>query len=137
MDFLSQLKQDVAAALHSPSATPTTGAPPVVSPPGIPHQLPVLRADPVDSVGHMDIGGGSAPFDSPEITTATPISPTHNRARTAPTHPDSFLQCLATDVVCSFNGGDAAGSDLQSYKSWVHSPLPDDEFTHCLKDKYF
>ena len=139
MGFLSQLKQDVAAALHSPSAAPTTGAPPVVSQPGTLHQIPVRRADPADSVGHMDIGGGSAPFDSPEITTATPISPTHNRARTAPTHPDrdSFLQCLATDVVSSFNGGDAVGSALQSSKSSVHSPLADDEFTHCLKDKYF
>ena len=139
MDFLSQLKQDVAAALHSPSAAPTTGTPPVVFPPGVVHQIPVRRADPVVSVGHMDIGGGSALFDSPETTTATPISPTHNRDRTAPTHPDrdSFLQCLAIDVVSSFNGGDAAGSDLQSYKSSVRSPLADDEFTHCLKDKYF
>ena len=63
MDFLSQFKQDVAAALHSPSAAPTTGSPPVVSPPGVVHQIPVRRADPVDSVEHMDIGGGSALFD--------------------------------------------------------------------------
>ena len=139
MDFLSQLKQDVAAALHSPSAAPTTGAPPVVSPPGIVHQIPVRRADPVVSIGHMVIGGGNALFDSPETTTATPISPTHNRDRTAPPRPDrdSCLQCLATDVVSSFNGGGAAGSDLQSCKPSVRSPLADDEFTHCLKDKYF
>ena len=107
MDFLSRLKQDVVAAVHLPSAAPTTGAPPVVSPPGILHQIPVRRTDPVDSVERMDIGGRSVLFDSPEITTATPISPNHNRACTAPTHPDrdSFLQCLATDMVSSFNGG--------------------------------
>ena len=124
MDFLSQLKQDVAAALYSPSATPTTGARPVVPQPGILLQILVRRADPVDSVGHMDTGGGSGPFDSQEITTATPISPTHNRAPTAQTHPDrdSFLQCLATDVVSSFSGGDATCSDLQSSKSSVQSP---------------
>ena len=69
MDFLSQLKQDVVAALHSPSAAPTTGILPVVSQPGILHQIPVR---PVDSVGHMDIGGGSAPFDSQEIPVLFP-----------------------------------------------------------------
>ena len=139
MDFLSQLKQDVAAALHSPSAAATTGVRPVVSQSGILQQIPVRRADPVILLGHMDIGGGSAPFDSQEITTATPISPTHNRARTAQTHSDrgSFLQCLATDVVSSFSGGDALGSDLQSSNSSVQSPLADDEFAQCLKDKYF
>ena len=128
MDFFSQLKQDVVAALHSPSAAPVTGVRPVVSQPGILHQIPVRRADPVDSVGHMDIGGGSAPFDSQEITTATPISPTHNQARTAQTHSDrdSFLQCLATDAVSSFSGGDALGSDLQSSNSLMQSPLADD-----------
>ena len=40
-------------------------------------------------------------------------------------------------MVSSFNGGDAVGSDLQSSKSSVQSPLADDEFTQCLKDKYF